>query len=113
MCRCLLYCLLLYLQVFTTADRAGLLDDVFILARSGKVNYDTALHLTIYMVHEKEYVPWVVFLTDMGFLWTRWVLLCIDSSFTGLRFSTHKRRYFPYDVGTICGLVLFLSNLTF
>ena len=29
------------------------------------------------------------------------------------RFSTHKCRYFPYAVWTICGLVLFLSNLTF
>lgn len=41
-----------------TLNRAQLLDDVLNLARAGKLDYELALNLTSYLVHEKDYVPW-------------------------------------------------------
>ncbi|KFP72501.1 Glutamyl aminopeptidase, partial [Acanthisitta chloris] len=43
---------------FTTADRAGILDDAFSLARPGLVNYSVPLELTKYLRSETEYLPW-------------------------------------------------------
>lgn len=39
-------------------NRAQLLDDALNLARAGRLDYNMALNLTKYLVHEKEYVPW-------------------------------------------------------
>ncbi|KAF4804995.1 Glutamyl aminopeptidase [Turdus rufiventris] len=56
---------------FTTADRAGILDDAFSLARPGLVNYSVPLQLTRYLRNETEYLPWhraisaVTYLADM------------------------------------------------
>lgn len=46
--------------MFSTSDRASLLNDVFILADSTQVSYETALDLTKYLVNEEEFVPWRV-----------------------------------------------------
>ncbi|XP_039920765.1 glutamyl aminopeptidase isoform X2 [Hirundo rustica] len=43
---------------FSTADRTGILDDAFSLARSGLVNYSVTLELTKYLRSETEYLPW-------------------------------------------------------
>uniref|UniRef100_U3JVG0 Aminopeptidase n=1 Tax=Ficedula albicollis TaxID=59894 RepID=U3JVG0_FICAL len=43
---------------FSTADRAGILDDAFSLARPGLVDYSVPLDLTIYLRNETEYLPW-------------------------------------------------------
>ncbi|NXJ67330.1 AMPE aminopeptidase, partial [Rostratula benghalensis] len=40
------------------ADRAGILDDVFSLARPGLVNYSVPLDLTKYLINETDYLPW-------------------------------------------------------
>ncbi|NWX75858.1 AMPE aminopeptidase, partial [Alca torda] len=56
---------------FSDADRAGILDDAFSLARSGLVNYSVPLELTKYLKNETDYLPWhrvissVTYLTDM------------------------------------------------
>ncbi|NWR66197.1 AMPE aminopeptidase, partial [Bucorvus abyssinicus] len=56
---------------FSAADRAGILDDAFSLARSGLVNYSVPLQLTKYLTNETEYLPWhrvissVTYLADM------------------------------------------------
>ncbi|XP_057260520.1 glutamyl aminopeptidase [Pezoporus wallicus] len=56
---------------FSAADRAGILDDVFSLARSGLVNYSVPLELTKYLINETDYLPWhrlissVTYLTNM------------------------------------------------
>ncbi|XP_065546290.1 glutamyl aminopeptidase [Lathamus discolor] len=56
---------------FSAADRAGILDDAFSLARSGLVNYSVPLELTKYLINETDYLPWhrvissVSYLTDM------------------------------------------------
>ncbi|NXV14122.1 AMPE aminopeptidase, partial [Cepphus grylle] len=56
---------------FSDADRAGILDDAFSLARSGLVNYSVPLELTKYLIKETDYLPWhrvissVTYLTDM------------------------------------------------
>ncbi|NWV09614.1 AMPE aminopeptidase, partial [Ptilonorhynchus violaceus] len=43
---------------FSAADRAGILDDAFSLARAGLVNYSVPLELTKYLRYETEYLPW-------------------------------------------------------
>ncbi|NXM69554.1 AMPE aminopeptidase, partial [Serilophus lunatus] len=43
---------------FSTADRAGILDDAFSLARPGLVNYSVPLELTKYLRSETDYLPW-------------------------------------------------------
>ncbi|NXC10799.1 AMPE aminopeptidase, partial [Orthonyx spaldingii] len=45
-------------QNFSAADRAGILDDAFSLARSGLVDYSVPLELTKYLRNEIEYLPW-------------------------------------------------------
>ncbi|NXA15016.1 AMPE aminopeptidase, partial [Sapayoa aenigma] len=43
---------------FSAADRAGILDDAFSLARPRLVNYSVPLELTKYLRNETEYLPW-------------------------------------------------------
>ncbi|NWI91791.1 AMPE aminopeptidase, partial [Pitta sordida] len=43
---------------FSAADRAGILDDAFSLARPGLVHYSVPLNLTKYLRNEREYLPW-------------------------------------------------------
>ncbi|XP_027749159.1 glutamyl aminopeptidase isoform X1 [Empidonax traillii] len=50
--------LLLDHENFSAADRAGMLDDAFSLARPGLVNYSVPLNLTKYLTNEREYLPW-------------------------------------------------------
>ncbi|KFP86813.1 Glutamyl aminopeptidase, partial [Apaloderma vittatum] len=58
-------------KIFSAADRAGILDDAFSLARPGLVNYSVPLQLTKYLTSETEYLPWhrvissVTYLSDM------------------------------------------------
>ncbi|NXA39983.1 AMPE aminopeptidase, partial [Eudromia elegans] len=57
--------------IFSAADRAGILDDAFSLARAGLVNYSIPLDLTKYLTNEADYLPWhraisaVTYLADM------------------------------------------------
>ena len=39
-------------------NRAALVDDIMNLARSGKVDYDLALDLLLYLQMENDYIPW-------------------------------------------------------
>ncbi|NXE54489.1 AMPE aminopeptidase, partial [Casuarius casuarius] len=56
---------------FSAADRAGILDDAFSLARAGLLNYSVPLELTKYLTIETDYLPWhraisaVTYLADM------------------------------------------------
>uniref|UniRef100_A0A8C3SSD0 Aminopeptidase n=1 Tax=Chelydra serpentina TaxID=8475 RepID=A0A8C3SSD0_CHESE len=45
-------------QSFSSADRAGLVDDVFSLARAELLNYTVPLNLTKYLQNEEDYLPW-------------------------------------------------------
>ncbi|KAM5193552.1 glutamyl aminopeptidase [Mantella aurantiaca] len=45
-------------EVFSPGDRAGLIDDVFALASSEKLDYNVSLDLTQYLQNEKDYLPW-------------------------------------------------------
>ncbi|KAL5285219.1 ENPEP.2 family protein [Megaselia abdita] len=47
-------------NMFSPSDRASLLNDVFNLADSTQVSYETALDLTKYLANEEEFVPWDV-----------------------------------------------------
>ncbi|NXJ09609.1 AMPE aminopeptidase, partial [Odontophorus gujanensis] len=55
----------------SAADRAGLLDDAFSLARAGLLNYSVPLELTKYLINETDYLPWhrvisaVTYIADM------------------------------------------------
>lgn len=46
--------------VFSTADRAHLISDVFALADASQLNYSIALDLSAYLSKELDYVPWKV-----------------------------------------------------
>ncbi|XP_052246472.1 endoplasmic reticulum aminopeptidase 1-like isoform X2 [Dreissena polymorpha] len=54
--------------VFSVPERAGLLDDAFMLARVGQLDYSVALDLSLYLVNEEDYVPWSSFLDSIAFL---------------------------------------------
>lgn len=51
-----------------TINRAQLVDDVFNLARAGRLDYGTALDVTSYLEHETEYLPWKSALVAMSYL---------------------------------------------
>ncbi|XP_028402559.1 endoplasmic reticulum aminopeptidase 1-like [Dendronephthya gigantea] len=53
------------------ADRAGLLNDVFELARAGKVSYETALDMVSYLDKEKDYVPWRAATSGLSYIGAR------------------------------------------
>ncbi|XP_060067108.1 endoplasmic reticulum aminopeptidase 1-like [Ylistrum balloti] len=57
--------------VFSTVDRAGLLDDMCYLARANKVSQTLALDMTEYLIKEKEYLPWSVALNCLSFIGER------------------------------------------
>ena len=39
-------------------NRAQIMDDALNLAKSGLLDYDTALSMTAYLSNEVEYIPW-------------------------------------------------------
>ncbi|KAK6493279.1 glutamyl aminopeptidase [Huso huso] len=57
--------------MYSIADRAGLIDDVFSLARADLLDYQHALNLTKYLTNETEYLVWqrvsssISYVTDM------------------------------------------------
>uniref|UniRef100_H2YKR8 Aminopeptidase n=1 Tax=Ciona savignyi TaxID=51511 RepID=H2YKR8_CIOSA len=48
-------------------NRAQLVDDIFALSRSGRIDISLALDLATYMVNEDEYIPWQTFLDAMTY----------------------------------------------
>ncbi|XP_023702695.1 endoplasmic reticulum aminopeptidase 1 isoform X2 [Cryptotermes secundus] len=55
---------------FSPADRAGLIDDAFTLCRAGVLNASIPLNLSLYLLHEQEYVPWATALEHFQ-LWSK------------------------------------------
>ncbi|NWZ53678.1 AMPE aminopeptidase, partial [Haliaeetus albicilla] len=53
---------------FSAADRAGILDDAFSLARPGLVNYTVPLELTKYLTNETDYLPWHRVISSVTYL---------------------------------------------
>ncbi|NXE13206.1 AMPE aminopeptidase, partial [Lophotis ruficrista] len=53
---------------FSAADRAGILDDAFSLARPGLVNYSVPLQLTKYLRNETDYLPWHRVISSVTYL---------------------------------------------
>ncbi|PNF37826.1 Aminopeptidase N [Cryptotermes secundus] len=49
-------------------NRAQLLDDALNLARAGKLDYSTALQVTVYLHHDHDYIPWTAALNAFSFL---------------------------------------------
>ena len=60
--------LLTNMSVFSSADRANLLDDAFSLARSGHLEVTMALDLSKYVAKESDYVPWTVALENLNYI---------------------------------------------
>ncbi|CAK9830592.1 Glutamyl aminopeptidase [Anthophora retusa] len=50
---------------FSPADRANLIDDAFTLCEAGELNATVPLELSLYLLNERDYVPWV---TALGYL---------------------------------------------
>jgi len=49
-------------------NRAQILNDAFNLARSGKLSYEIALGVTMYLAKETELVPWSAALDGLSYL---------------------------------------------
>ena len=49
-------------------NRAQLLDDSFNVARVNKLSYSTPLSLALYLVNEKDYIPWVSATNGLGYI---------------------------------------------
>ncbi|KAM4807723.1 glutamyl aminopeptidase [Rhinophrynus dorsalis] len=54
--------------IFTDADRAGLIDDVFALASAEKLDYNISLDLTKYLENESNYLPWHRVISALAYL---------------------------------------------
>ncbi|KRT82229.1 Peptidase [Oryctes borbonicus] len=54
---------------FDPKNRAQLLDDALNLASAGYLDYDMAMNVTRYLVHEREYVPWRAAFNSFDFLY--------------------------------------------
>lgn len=50
------------------ANRAQLVDDALNLARGGSLDYQIALDITKYLVHENDYVPWKAAINSLNFI---------------------------------------------
>ncbi|XP_076751156.1 endoplasmic reticulum aminopeptidase 1 isoform X3 [Xylocopa sonorina] len=50
---------------FSPADRANLIDDAFTLCEAGELNATIPLELSLYLLEERDYVPWA---TALGYL---------------------------------------------
>lgn len=50
---------------FSPADRANLIDDAFTLSETGELNATVPLELSLYLLNERDYVPWT---TALGYL---------------------------------------------
>lgn len=48
-----------------------MIDDAFMLARAGLINYDVALDLSMYIVNEEDYIPWQTLLANLKYLKSR------------------------------------------
>lgn len=51
--------------IFNPADRASLIDDAFTLCRAGVVNATIPLQLSLYLLKERDYVPWATALEHL------------------------------------------------
>ncbi|XP_076317960.1 uncharacterized protein LOC143229476 isoform X3 [Tachypleus tridentatus] len=50
------------------SDRANLINDAFLLARAGYLNYETALDLSLYLKNERHLVPWSIAQTALTYI---------------------------------------------
>ncbi|XP_010080297.1 PREDICTED: glutamyl aminopeptidase [Pterocles gutturalis] len=99
---------------FSAADRAGILDDAFSLARPGLVNYSVPLELTKYLTKEADYLPWHRVITAVTYLadmleddtslypqfqeYFRYLVKPIVNQLTWTDFGSHLERLFRASV---------------
>lgn len=55
-------------NVISIRNRAQILDDAFNLALANVIPYKHALDLSVYLEHEREYVPWRAALTELDYI---------------------------------------------
>lgn len=60
--------------VLNAADRSGLIDDAFHLARSDQLEHAVALDTTLYIPRETEYAPLITFLRNMAYIGNQFLL---------------------------------------
>ncbi|KAF5289209.1 hypothetical protein FQR65_LT00096 [Abscondita terminalis] len=53
---------------FSTTNRAQMIDDALSLAAAGYLDYEIALNLTTYLVHEKDCIPWMSAFESLDFI---------------------------------------------
>ncbi|KAL9985905.1 hypothetical protein ACROYT_G008358 [Oculina patagonica] len=61
-------------EALSAADRSGLIDDAFHLARSDELEHSVALEMTVYMQHEAGYTPLITFLRNMAYIGDQFIL---------------------------------------
>lgn len=76
-----------------TANRAQLIDDSFDLARSGQLDYDTALSILKYLASEKEYIPWRAAFSNLHYLNTQLKRTSVYGQFKKYILSLVEDRY--------------------
>lgn len=75
-------------KVFDLKNRAQLLDDALSLAFSGYISYDIALNVTLYLVNEREYIPWKTGMDSLDYLYDMFVRTA--------HFDKYKVRLIPF-----------------
>lgn len=56
--------------IFSPADRSNLIDDAFTLCRAGILNATIPLELSLYLLNERDFVPWATAIEHLQ-LWTK------------------------------------------
>ena len=67
--------------MISTASRASLIGDAFNLARAGELSQAIALELTSYMSEERDYVPWYMVDTVLGYIYDNLATTDANSTF--------------------------------
>lgn len=55
-------------MAISNKNRAQLLDDVFNIALANLIPYKWALDVSVYLEHERDYVPWRAVLTELDYI---------------------------------------------
>lgn len=78
-------------EVFSAADRASLIDDIFTLCRAGVLNVTAPLELSKYLYKERDFVPWATALEHFE----NWSKFLSESSPYKLFLEYTKNLLFP------------------
>lgn len=91
-------------------NRAQLLDDSLNVARVNKLSYPTPLSLALYLVNEKDYIPWVSATNGLGYIDLMFVRTSGYGDLKVLTLLQQSNPIFLVQRLTISRLFLFVFN---